>query len=392
MNSMTLAFSRSLRALDSDRSFGAPLFWFTVLAFGSGLMLWFVQARVQVLVSADNARIEVSQSGHRVQAAISGEVTANHQSLDRSVRRGELLLELDSSVQRVELEQRLAELRTGQLERAALAREIDALQLVVNNQQEATRRHLDEAELRRDQAQALSQFRDSESQRNLALGELGALSTAAARKSVSDAEQQRREAQLSAAAIERVRADRDVLAAERSEQLSALRKQLAALQGRLATLEGAIASCRREIERRSIRAPIDGQLGDVAAFTVGSFVREGDTLSTIVPAGSLRMIAEFSAAQAVGRIRPGQSARMRVAGFPWTAFGTLRAVVAHVAAEVREGRVRVELAVDRRSVPQIVLRHGLSGSVEIELERVSPATLVWRAAGRRAAPTPGAKP
>jgi membrane fusion protein (multidrug efflux system) len=104
------------------------------------------------------------------------------------------------------------------------------------------------------------------------------------------------------------------------------------------------------------------------------------------------MIAEFSAAQAVGRIRPGQSARMRVAGFPWTAFGTLHAVVAHVAAEVRDGRVRVELAVERRSVPQIVLRHGLSGSVEIELERVSPATLAWRAAGRRAAPAPGAKP
>jgi multidrug resistance efflux pump len=389
---MTLAFSRSLRALDSDRSFGSTGFWLAILALGLAWTVWFMQARVQVLASADNARIEVSQTGHRVQAAISGAVTASHQALDRSVKRGDVLLELDSSAQRSELEQRLADLRTGQLERAALEREISALQRVQSDQEEATRTHLEEAELRREQAQALSLFRDSESQRNIALGELGALSTAAARKSVADAEQQRREAQLSAAAIERVRADRDVLAAERSEQLSALRKQLAALQGRLTTLEGAIASCRREIARRSIRAPIDGQLGDVAAFTVGSFVHEGDTLSTIVPAGPLRMIAEFSAAQAVGRIRAGQSARMRVAGFPWTAFGTLHAVVARVAVEVRDGRVRVELAVDRRSLPQIVLRHGLTGSVEIELERVSPATLAWRAAGRRAAPATGAKP
>ena len=78
----------------------------------------------------------------------------------------------------------------------------------------------------------------------------------------------------------------------------------------------------------------------------------------------------------------GQSARIRLDGFPWTQFGSLTATVTQVAGEVRDGRVRVELVVHPTSDSRIPMEHGLPGTVEVEIERVSPATLVLRAAGK----------
>jgi hypothetical protein len=43
--------------------------------------------------------------------------------------------------------------------------------------------------------------------------------------------------------------------------------------------------------------------------------------------------------------------------------------------------VRVELSVERALEFPVELQHGLPGRLEIEIERVSPATLVLRSAG-----------
>lgn len=79
-------------------------------------------------------------------------------------------------------------------------------------------------------------------------------------------------------------------------------------------------------------------------------------------------------------------------GFPWTEYGTLTATVTEVATELRDGKARIELSVQTSPAPRIPLQHGLPGRAEIEIERVSPATLVLRAAGRLRdhRPTPAA--
>ena len=88
-------------------------------------------------------------------------------------------------------------------------------------------------------------------------------------------------------------------------------------------------------------------------------------------------MALFPAA-AVGRIRPGQAARLRLEGFPWTQYGLLRATVSAVGNEADAGLVRVELAIEADPDSPIPVQHGLPGSVEIAVEKVSPAILVLR--------------
>ena len=68
-------------------------------------------------------------------------------------------------------------------------------------------------------------------------------------------------------------------------------------------------------------------------------------------------------------------------GFAWTQFGSVRARVTAVDAEPRDGRVRVELAVVG-APPSVPMQHGLPGTLEVEVERATPATLVLRACGR----------
>src|SRR5205823_13229249 len=90
----------------------------------------------------------------------------------------------------------------------------------------------------------------------------------------------------------------------------------------------------------------------------------------------------FNPPEAVGRIQPGQRARMRLEGFPWTQFGSVSATVTNVASEIRDHHIRVELRVDPNPNARVRLQHGLPGSVEVQVERISPASLVLRMVGR----------
>src|SRR5208282_1645668 len=105
-------------------------------------------------------------------------------------------------------------------------------------------------------------------------------------------------------------------------------------------------------------------------------------LAAVVPTGELRIVASFQPADALGRIQTGQPARLRLEGFPWTEYGSISATVTHVGSEVRDGRIRVELAVNPRSASRIPMQHGLPGAVQVEVERISPASLVLRVVGR----------
>jgi membrane fusion protein (multidrug efflux system) len=126
---------------------------------------------------------------------------------------------------------------------------------------------------------------------------------------------------------------------------------------------------------------VAGRVGEAAEFRVGSVVRPADRLGAIVPTGEPRGVALFPAA-AVGRIRPGQVARLRLDGFPWAQYGTLPATVTDVGNEPTSGLIRVEFALAPDPDSAIVVEHGLPGSAEVEVEHVSPAVLVLRAAGQ----------
>jgi membrane fusion protein (multidrug efflux system) len=112
-------------------------------------------------------------------------------------------------------------------------------------------------------------------------------------------------------------------------------------------------------------------------------VRQGDIVGVVLPTGTLHVVAAFAPAAALGRVRAGQTARLRLEGFPWAQYGSLPATVTKVADEVRDGSVRVDLALLTDVPTNIPLQHGLPGSVEVVVDQVSPLTLLLRSVGKR---------
>jgi membrane fusion protein (multidrug efflux system) len=196
-------------------------------------------------------------------------------------------------------------------------------------------------------------------------------------------EDERRRASLGASALEVSRLEREQRTRD-SEQRGRgedLRREVAALEGEQARTGAFIESLDHEIERRTVRAPITGRVGELGTFRSGSFVHEGERLAVVVPHGRLRAMGEFTPEGALGRIRPGNAARLRLRGFSWMQYGTVPAVVTRVASELRDGRVRVELELRPDPASVIPLQHGLPASVEVDVEQTTPCRLTLRAAG-----------
>jgi membrane fusion protein (multidrug efflux system) len=186
--------------------------------------------------------------------------------------------------------------------------------------------------------------------------------------------------QASDAAVRRLSAERVRVVDERLAAIAALDRQRAVTSRELAAARARMQLLERTIALRKIRAPIAGRLAGVYDLQTGSVLEKGSAVAAVVPSGELRIVANFAAASALGRVRPGQNAWLRLDGFPWTEYGKLRALVDRVATEASEGKVRVELSAP--TLPSHV-SHGLAASVEVEVERLSPAELIGRVATRK---------
>ena len=62
-------------------------------------------------------------------------------------------------------------------------------------------------------------------------------------------------------------------------------------------------------------------------------------------------------------------------------YGSAQASVSHVSGEVRDGQIRVELALNSQSDPAIPFQHGLPAEVDVQIEQISPMAMVLRSVG-----------
>lgn len=378
---MPASFERTWRALDADspwpRTFGIGL---ASLLLG-GWLIWFLGGQVKVYEVSDRTSLEVAIAAHPIATRIDGRVVRAQLELGRRVKKGEVLVELDAEAERLALARSEARLASFKAQAAALRPEIEAREAGLAAYFGA--KTLLVAESRANTEEAMAQTRFAESQ-------AAARRMLASRKLVSEEALQEAEAKAKAghAAVRarqantgRMSREAEVEIADRRAKIAELQRKLADLEGRASAEEAEARTIQQRIDAHFIRAAIDGYLGRVEIVRAGTVVQAGQVLGAVVPDGEPHAVAWFGSS-AVGRIRPGQKARLRLDGFPWTQYGTLAATVDSVGNDPLGDRVRVELVLRPESTPSIPLAHGLSGTTEIEVERISPARLVLRAVGR----------
>jgi membrane fusion protein (multidrug efflux system) len=377
---MPAPFSRTLRAVEID---GATRRWWSVAAV---LLLlgawstWFFAVKVAVYETSRAARLETGGAIHPVASVLVGRVAQNHLKLNDTVESGQVLVELDCEKERHRLEEEKRRLAGLQPQVDALRRQIVTEEEAIKLSRLTARSAADGARARKAEAETASQFAADESARFAKMGnKMPELEVLRAR---AEAEKRQAAAHAISLDVEKLENDQRTHETEARAHIEQLRHDLADAESQIATTSAAIDVLGQDIERHLIRAPIAGHVGAVApTLQPGAFVKEGEQLGAIVPAGTLRVAADFLPQDAIGRVREGQSARLRLVGFPWTQFGSVSARVTSVESEPRDGLVRVELAVV--SAPDAVpMQHGLPGTLEVEVERSTPATLLLRACGR----------
>lgn len=375
-------FSRTFAQLVADD--GRSTTWVlggAALVLGAWLF-WAEWARISLYEVSRDARLELDSATYPIESPFLGRVVECNLQVGQRVHRGDVLVELDAMPDQLELNQERVRKQALGPELVRLRSQIAAERMVEAEEQKSTQLRLREALDRVQETEIAAEYSERELLRVRKLYGEKLLPDRELERAEAEAAKLRASVATLHSAADRIPEEQATRDRERDVRLERLQGEMAQLEAARDTETAAIERLDYEIERRRIRAPVEGRIGEAATLRVGAVVDEGEELASIMPAGRLLVVAQYPAEAAFGRIRPGQAGTLRLEGFPWAEFGTVSATVTRVAQEVREGRVRVELTVSPDSNYRGNLQHGMPGNLEITVERLSPLALISRTAGQ----------
>jgi multidrug resistance efflux pump len=385
---MGVGFYRTIHELEADSPRKSFLTVFIVALVLSMWLAWLWLARVAVYRSSDRARL-IGGTGYEADSSAAGRVIEIHMRLGQKVVKREPLMVLDSVAEQRQLEEDRTRQAVLTPQLAEISKEIDTETAGLQAAQQTSAVALNQAHVEWRGAEKTWQIAADIFERYHRAKDV--VPQIALLKAEAEAQADRVKADEQK--LEMARRERDATAQEsdRTAHIEGLQQERRRLEGDIHTAAAEVRRLEYEIEKHQIRAPITGRIAGISPVRVGAFVREGDRLAIVVPATTLRAVAEFSPSSALGLIKPGQRAWLHLNGFPWTQYGSVLATVASVASEPtlvntagepENERIRVELHIDPHSAPLIPIEYGLPGTAEIEVERISPARLIMRAAGK----------
>jgi len=379
---MAHPLSRTLQSLPAART-GAPLA-IALVTCGvlAALPAWATLGRVEVVVASRAASLRVESRALSIQAPRSAEVAEVHLGVDRAVTRGDVLVTLDARAIDLELaSQRKALEHLRGPQQRALDAQIEAAKGALDTTQRTTSARVAEQRAALDAAQLNAEQARRELARLQTLLDKGVTTAAQYESASARAARLGAEAERARRSIARASTDGADVSQDRASTLAALERERVALEREAATLEATIDRLEHERARHVLTAPHDGVLNERRALSPGATVERGEVLATLIAPAPVRAEADVSAARALGLVERGQPAVMRLDGFPWTRHGVVHLVVDSVESDPRDDTVRIRLDVDRSKPNPDVLRHGLTGEVEIVTGAISPWQMALRAAG-----------
>jgi multidrug resistance efflux pump len=340
---------------------------------------WSFLARVAVYTITDQARVEVAQAVYSIQAPVSGRVTKSNLELGRKVESGEVLVELEDESQKLKIAEEQKHAQTLAAQKRDLNTQLAAEQRALAADREEQESATAEARDKIMQAQVAKQLTDDQVRDQGRLLQEGLISKWDYQRLKADARQKALDLEAAQKVLTEVEKKGITEVTDRQSRIASIESDVHKIEGDQAASADASEELNHELRRYTIRAPGWGRLDSIVSVKPGTYIHEGDRLGAIVPQGQYRIVADFDPSDAIGLVHPGQSASLRLAGFPWAEYGSIGATVRTVGSEVRDGRVRVEL--EPNAQRRLPLQHGLPGSVEIITERISPALLLVRQAG-----------
>ena len=400
---------------------GRAILWAVILLFVLAVA-WAALGKVDIVAVAAGKTVPAGRT-KVIQPADLGVIRALHVTEGQKVSAGDLLIELDPTIDQAELARLAGQRRDARLAKLRLATLLDWLEqgppeplpdpealfkgvsepVSADEMQVQYRlllaewRGFAESQAALDQERAVREGERAGVRENIAKLEetlpivtrrARALETVANRKLVPEMrwlelEQRRIETERDLAALrERYRSLGAAIAetearqrAGRAEFRRDLLDRLAEIRARIATLDQEIAKAENRTGRQRLRSPIDGIVQELVVHTIGGVVTPAQTLMKIVPRSHALEIEAWIENKDIGFVHEGQSVEIKVKTFPFTRYGTLEGVITDVSDDavtdedkglVHAARVRLvsdSMHIDGR---ELHLTPGMAVTVEVK--------------------------
>lgn len=389
-----------------------------ILSFVLIAVLWAIFGRMDV-VSVARGKIIPDERTKTIQSVETAVVKRIYVRDGKHVQAGEILLALDSTLERADVQRLTEDALTARLDAARARALLTALdspaavpKLVVDDS-------IDPARLRTEQqllAGHFSQFHaqiaqlDSEIERRKQdvhvieatvskiretlpiirrraadfkkLSALGHVSQHAYLELEQTRIEQTRElitqkatlAETKAALVESERQKATYREQARRETLDTLHEATA----KLGNVEQEMIKAKQHDRLMRLRAPVTGTVQQLAVHTVGGVVTPAQPLMVVVPRDNVMEVEALLPNKDIGFVHPGQTAKVKIDTFPYTKYGTVPGVVAHVSDDAIQDEklglvyaMRVHL--DRQTIyvngHAVQLSPGMAVTVEIKTGR-----------------------
>jgi adhesin transport system membrane fusion protein len=331
----------------------------------------------------------------------------------QSVKKGELLMVLDSTTAGGSLAQSVAELSSLLAEEIRLAAEVagtdpdfDALERADHNKyiatqvtlykvrQEELHRNIDDIHIKGSKARqelvaAEQQKEDLDRQvglvrQQLKMNEPLLILGAVSKSVILDIKQQLSRAQTEANRVKNqipeLKSEIERLDQEAESVLTAFRskaqQQLSEVRTRLGIAEGKQTVSAASVDRTQLRSPVDGIIQKLYVTTIGGVARPGVELIDIVPIGDELLVEAKIKPKDIGFVRHGQFAKVKISAFDFAVYGGLDGTVETISADSitdQKGnsyyivKVRVEQAYFGQGESRLTVIPGMQATVDISV-------------------------
>jgi len=365
---MAVSFENTLRSLNVDSRRAGALFIAGAVAL---LALWAVLACTVALplsVASVDGRVVAAAEPIELTSRSNEPIVAVEVRLGDRVEAGDLLVRFDSVPLELDLDLLKQRARKFADERESLHREMSSLDAAALHQADEQDRAMDK--LRAHVGETEARVRQAEEAERLytELGSKKQIDQLTLSQAHSNVEQGRKNIEADRAELLEKEAAKQRALNETASNRARLDGEDAQLAGAIAELDPQIRQLERRIDESHVRAPFAGRIVAIAPLTVGQSAAPGAWLMTVVPDRGFEFQSHFVAADAAGRVRVDQPARIEFFALPWTQYGLLDARVIRVGSEERDGRVEVDLELDRNAHLYEAVSHGLKGRVTVLVE------------------------
>jgi hemolysin D len=383
---------------------GRAVVW-TILAFFTLAIVWATFSEVDIVAVAQG-RIIASGHSKIVQPLEIGTVTAIHVTEGQRVKAGEVLIELDPTSTKADVERLTKERDNAAREMTRFQQLSDWLQHeelpsasarqtgngyllfrqwrefedrlnVLNHEQKKLRAKRQSAQRQVDKLEALLPIvtRRAKDQKGLAENKL------LPKQQYLETEQERLGTYYDLRTQKGRVAERDVAIREldarigfaRSEFHRQVLERLDAAERRHAAAEQELIKANSRAKARTIAAPVDGVVQQLAVHSAGAVVTPAQELMVVVPRGEALEVEAILENKDIGFVEVGQQAEIKIDTFPFTKYGTIAGEVVGLSndavADDRKGLVYKMRVLMERSQIQVngklvALSPGMTVTVE----------------------------